>query len=389
MSGLTPVEYRADVEARLALVHLSGMGPARSRWLLAKSSPGEMVERMRSGRRPVDLEAAPPGIRPVHIEKWLGEVATLDPSALYQAQKAEGWTILSPHDDCWPFAEDPEPPLLLFCTGNIELLAPTTAVAIVGTRRCTTVGRTVAHQLGFEMAEAGVRVVSGLALGIDAAAHRGALDGGGPVVGVVGTGLDVIYPLRNRSLWAEVGAKGLLLSEYPAGTKPERWRFPARNRLIAGLTDAVVIVESHHRGGSLLTAEEAADRGKAVYSVPGSVVSPAADGTNELIIDGANPARDAGDVLTGLGLSQPSTPTVSHVGAGDGSQSSDPSLPFDGNRSPLADLVRREVRSGATGLDQLILVSAHTPVQVVHVVKALEDAGEVRLEGSTVSWIGL
>ena len=386
MTGLSPAEYRIDLEARLALLHLSGMGPSRSRWLLANASPAELLERMRAGQRPVELEAAPPGIQARHVEKWLSEVAILDPTALYARQLAEGWAILSPHDDQWPFDGDPEPPLLVFCAGNLDLLAPGVAVGIVGTRRCTTVGRTVAHRLGMQMAEAGVAVVSGLALGIDAAAHRGVLDGGGSAIGVVGTGLDVIYPMRNRALWAEVAAKGLLVSEYPAGAKPERWRFPARNRLIAGLADAVVIVESHRRGGSLLTAEEAADRGKAVYSVPGSVVSPAADGTNELIVDGANPARDADDVLIGLGLCAPSAAEVGSVAPGE--QQSEGSEGSEGGDSILAGVIRREVKAGSASIDQLILASGHSTVDVLITVRELEEAGEVRLEGSTVSWLG-
>ena len=192
--------------------------------------------------------------------------------------------------------------------------------------------------MGFDLARAGVRVLSGLALGIDAAAHKGALDAGGAVVGVVGTGLDVVYPKRNRSLWAEVASLGLLVSEYPAGTQPERWRFPARNRLIAALSSGVVIVESHQRGGSLLTADEAVDRGKAVFSVPGSVVSPAADGTNGLIVDGASPVRHADDVLDALGLELQQV--AGPVGAADGG-----TLAVGGVALP--DLVRREVRARA------------------------------------------
>ena len=239
------------------------------------------------------------------VAKWRSEIAGRDPARTLQRQYELGRTILHPDDPNWPFPVEPEPPLLLFCAGDLDLLAARPNVAIVGTRRCTSVGRSVAHRMGMELAEAGVAVISGLALGIDAAAHRGALDGGGAVVGVVGTGLDVVYPRRNQALWDEVAENGVLISEYPAGSRPARWRFPARNRLIASLADAVVIVESHGRGGALLTAEEGAERGKPVLAVPGSVLSPAADGTNGLIVDGAVPTRHAGDVLVSLGWTAP------------------------------------------------------------------------------------
>jgi DNA processing protein len=210
--------------------------------------------------------------------------------------------------------DDPAPPPVLFARGDLSAVSGT-AVAIVGTRRCTGVGAGFARALGCELSRAGVAIVSGLALGIDGAAHRGALDahsaaadrgaergGLGRPVGVVGSGLDVVYPARHRGLWEAVARTGALLSEAPLGVRPAPWRFPARNRIIAGLADLVVVVESHAAGGSLLTVEEAERRGITVMAVPGSVRSPAAGGTNQLISEGCHPVRDAGDVLVGLGL---------------------------------------------------------------------------------------
>jgi DNA processing protein len=145
--------------------------------------------------------------------------------------------------------------------------------------------------------------VSGLALGIDGAAHRGALTARGvPPVAVVGTGLDVVYPRRNAELWEAVATTGALLSEYPLGTRPEPWRFPARNRLVAALADIVVVVESHARGGSMHTVTAALERDVDVMAVPGPVRAPAAAGTNALLVAGAAPVRDAEDVLVALGL---------------------------------------------------------------------------------------
>jgi DNA processing protein len=203
---------------------------------------------------------------------------------------------------------DPERPGVLFTHGDVAVLDGRPAVAVVGTRGATGGGRSVAATLGRDLAAAGVHVVSGLARGIDGAAHRGALaaDLGAPPIGVVASGLDVIYPPEHRQLWEQVGERGLLLSEALPGTAPSAPRFPARNRILAGLADLVVVVESRQRGGSLITARLAADRGVPVMAVPGSVTSRVSDGTNRLIVDGAAPVLDAGDVLVALGLARPS-----------------------------------------------------------------------------------
>jgi DNA protecting protein DprA len=181
-------------------------------------------------------------------------------------------------------------------------------VAIVGTRSATHYGRQVASELARDLAAEGVVVVSGLARGIDGAAHAGALRVGrrdsAPPVAVVGTGLDVVYPPSNRDLWAEVAARGAVLSESALGTKPHPGVFPARNRIIAALSDVVVVVESHRRGGALYTADAAARRSIPVCAVPGSVRSRASDGTNALLVDGCTPVRDATDVLVAVSLAR-------------------------------------------------------------------------------------
>ncbi|MDH3294420.1 MAG: DNA-processing protein DprA [Acidimicrobiia bacterium] len=401
--------HHDDIEARIALVQLSGMGPARSRWLLAEHDPAEVVARLRAGRYPIPAEDAPPGLAARHLRQWKSDLSVLDPAALYRHQIEKGWTILSPDDPRWPFVDDPEPPLLLFCEGDVDLLAHRPSVAIVGTRRCTSVGRTVAHQLGFELGAAGVAVLSGLALGVDAAAHHGALEAGASIIGVVGTGLDVVYPRTNRSLWAEVARTGLLVSEYPAGVHPDRWRFPARNRIIAGLSDGVVIVESHARGGSLLTADEAINRGLPVMAVPGAVVNPAADGANGLIVDGATPVRHAEDVLLVIGHRPPASdqlPLPLDPPAPDRLLLDPPALqPQGGTVDPpasaappssagLADLaellevIRQEVGNGSVSMDRLVIVSGRSPVEVVGAVEVLARQGVVAVDGTTVSWLG-
>lgn len=372
------------MQARLALVHLPGMGPARVRWLLSRHDPIEVVARIGAGRLPAPIEDAPPGLKADDLALWRSEIAGLDPVRLLQRQFDQGWAVLHPDDPNWPFVDEPEPPLLLFCAGDLDLLGIRPSVAVVGTRRCTSVGRNVAHGIAFDLAASGVAVISGLALGIDAAAHKGVLDGGGVAIGVVGTGLDVVYPRRNQALWDDVIERGLLVSEYPAGMGPARWQFPARNRLIASLASASVIVESHGRGGALLTAEETASRGKPVLAVPGSVLSPAADGTNGLIVDGAIPARDAADVLVALGW------TRAGVAARSGSSAA--ALAPSGGSPPLsdsgtvADVIRREVRAGAVSIDAISAMTGSPPPAVLAVVQALVDGQEVDLDGSTVIW---
>jgi DNA protecting protein DprA len=166
----------------------------------------------------------------------------------------------------------------------------------------------VASELAADLAAEGVVVVSGLAEGIDGAAHAGAvrtgLEATGPPAAVVGTGLDVIYPPTNASLWEQVAREGVVLSEAPLGTRPFPGVFPARNRIIAALSDVVVVVECHRRGGSIYTVEAAARRSIPVCAVPGSVMSPASDGTNALLVDGCAPVRDAADVLVAVSLAR-------------------------------------------------------------------------------------
>ncbi|MBV8982099.1 MAG: DNA-protecting protein DprA, partial [Acidimicrobiia bacterium] len=201
-------------------------------------------------------------------------------------------------------AADHEAPAVLFSMGDLTALDGP-RVAIVGSRRCTRYGRDVAFQLGKGLAREGVRVVSGLALGIDGAAHLGALaagDGAAPPVAVVGSGLDVVYPRCHAQLWHEIGEAGVVLSEAPLGARPEPWRFPARNRILAALADVLVVVESRAKGGSWHTVKAADTRDVTVMAVPGPVSSPASSYTNELLFTGSSPARDVDDVLVALDL---------------------------------------------------------------------------------------
>ena len=197
------------------------------------------------------------------------------------------------------------PPLVLWVRGALVAGEGEGAVAVVGSRAATGLGLAFARTLARDLASAGMTVVSGLARGIDTAAHRGALDGGGRTVAVLGSGLDRLYPAENAALADAVARDGAVVSEFPLGTGPWKQNFPRRNRVIAGWARAVVVVEAGRRSGALSTARAALDEGREVMAVPGHPAQPAAEGTNGLLRDGAALVRGAPDVLSELGLLPP------------------------------------------------------------------------------------
>lgn len=204
------------------------------------------------------------------------------------------------HDDYWPaFVRLDDPPVGVFLRGA-SLGPGEDRVAVVGTRRPTALGREVGREIARGLAASGVPVVSGGAIGVDAVAHRGALDVGGRTVAVLGSGIDVDYPRSNERLLREVAATGTIVSEYPPGVPAEPYRFPARNRLIAALSRGVVVVEGAHRSGTRITAEHAIELGLDVFAIPGPVTSPLAETPLELIREGARLVRGAEDVLEDL-----------------------------------------------------------------------------------------
>ena len=214
------------------------------------------------------------------------------------------WAICR-HDDRYPVAllDGKEAPPVLFGRGEIRLLdemAPDATVTVVGSRRPSGYGTEMATTLAREAASAGLAVVSGMALGIDSCAHRGALDAGGLTLAVLGGGADVPYPARMRGLYREIAEHGLVISELPPGARPRKWTFPARNRIMAALGAMTVVVEARERSGSLITAELASDLGREVGAIPGRVGSSSAAGTNSLLRDGAHVIRSGQDVLDSL-----------------------------------------------------------------------------------------
>lgn len=196
-----------------------------------------------------------------------------------------------------------DPPRRLHVRGNGDpALLASPAVAVVGARACSPYGAQVARMLGRELAAAGLVVVSGLARGIDAEAHRGSLETTGRTVAVLGCGIDRDYPAVHASLAEQVGERGLIVSEYEPGVEPAPWRFPARNRIIAGLCVATVVVEARERSGALITADFALEEGREVFAVPGEITSALSAGTNALLRLGATPLTGANDVLETLGV---------------------------------------------------------------------------------------
>lgn len=246
---------------------------------------------------------------------------------------------------------DLEEPPPLYVIGRITA-AP--AVAVVGTRRCTRYGIDLSVGFGEALSRAGWTTVSGLARGIDAAAHRGAVRGPGMAVAVLGSGVDVVYPAENTDLYRTIVAgHGAVVSEYPPGTRPDRWRFPARNRIIASIASAVVVVEAGEKGGALITARLAAELGRPVLVVPGDVDRPASVGCNRLIRDGAHPVLGVEDLLTELELILGRPPVESALQVGDipaaGIAIDDLSVLW--NCTPgeaLAGLARLEIAGAAT-----------------------------------------
>jgi DNA processing protein len=250
------------------------------------TSEQELAERLGSRERARAVLAGP---EDTATERWAGAV------------EAAGMRIVTAFDEEYPKAlsEIADPPFLLFTIGRLERLQ-LPAVAVVGSRNASRYGRDVAARLSRELSLAGVTIVSGFARGVDAAAHEAAREGPGGTVAVLGCGLDVSYPREHARLKEEMSTTDLLVSEFAPGAEPRPQNFPVRNRIIAGLAVGVIVVEASRRSGSLITARLAADSGRDVFAVPGSVFSETSAGTHELLRDGAILCRGAEDVLAEL-----------------------------------------------------------------------------------------
>ena len=222
-----------------------------------------------------------------------------DAERILERCSAENISVLTIHDPAYPSALKAisDPPVLLYYKGRLPKFDLRPVIAIVGSRKATAEGQLTAKRLGYQLSKAGVIVVSGMAKGVDGEAMEGALLGSSYTVGVLGCGLDVIYPKSNRQLYEETSVRGCLLSEYPPGTEPFAGNFPVRNRIMSGLSNGVVIVEASAKSGSLITARHALEQGRDVFAVPGSISSPHCEGSNRLLKEGAILVQDSWDIL--------------------------------------------------------------------------------------------
>jgi DNA processing protein len=297
---------KADSETAywLAISRVPYIGPARIERLLqtfgslsvAWSAPQD------------ELRAA---LEPRSLSELLAARSRIDPESELERLKRSGIRAVHPGHRSYPrlLAEISGRPSVLYVRGELAS-ADDSSVAIVGTRRATPYGRQAAERIAAELAQAGVTVVSGLARGVDAAAHRAALEAGGRTIAVLGSGPDVIYPAEHRRLAEQILEAGAILSELPPGAKPDAQNFPARNRIVSGMTLGTLIIEAPSRSGALITATFAADQGREVFVIPGSIFAHTAEGTNALLRDGARLVRDGADILEDLGLAGGSGPIL-------------------------------------------------------------------------------
>lgn len=354
----------------LALVMTPGLGTKRAMDLVAQYGSPEQILRLDAR----ELESA--GVAPAVASSMAAGCSYAPAAEVAERTKRMGAETLCWADPRYParLREIYDPPLALFALGRVELL-DTVMVAVVGSRRPTAYGQAVAERLGKDLAAAGVTVVSGMARGIDTAAHQGALAARGGTVAVFGCGLDVIYPAENRALAERIAREGLLLSEFPAGTPGHAQNFPIRNRVISGLSEGVVVVEGKQYSGSLITARLALDQNREVFAVPGNITSPASFGPNLLIKQGAQLVQSHEDILDGLGseararlLRQGSLPVEPPVAAA---------------AEPMARLAGEVLRflhvDKPVALDELIESIPHaSPSELIAVLFELEEAGRVR-----------
>ena len=282
--GLTLVRGIGAVRLRALIEHF---GDAASAWqgapdeLRAAGMGSKVIERMLEARKNVDLDQ------------------------LWEKIIAQGIKILTWDDELYPprLKEIEQPPPVLYIRGEI-LPEDHFAVAIVGTRKITSYGRQVTEELSAFLAANGVTVISGLARGVDAVAHSAAIKAGGRTMAVLGSGVDRIYPPENRALAEQMMTRGALISDYRVGTAPDASKFPPRNRIISGLSLAVVVVEAGETSGALITAEFAAEQGREIFAVPGSILAPQSKGTNKLIQNGALPLLTPQDLMQALNLTR-------------------------------------------------------------------------------------
>jgi DNA processing protein len=340
---------------------VKGIGAARFR--LLQNAFGDLAAAWEAS--PQALRHA--GLGPKSIETLVKVRSSVSLEMIEARIEAQGIQVLTWDEDDYPhrLKEIDQPPPVLYVRGT---LCPEDewAVAVVGTRKVTAYGRQVAEEVTLALAGQGVTVVSGLARGVDSVAHAAALNAGGRTLAVLGSGVDRVYPPENRPLGEKIARSGALISDYAPGTEPDGANFPARNRIISGLSLATVVVEAGERSGALITARFAADQGREVFAVPGSITAPQSVGTNRLIQQGARPLLDIREVLETLNL----TRVTEHRAARK-------ALPGDPTEAKLLSILRSEPQH----VDEIRHL-ADLPIEQVSAALALmELKGMVRQVG--------
>ncbi len=360
----------AGVAAWLRLVATPGLGPVGVRQLLAVFGPPEHVLAQDAARLG---EYLPPGIVRALLAAPDDAMAALIARTLAWCE-APGHHLLTLADAAYParLFDLHDPPPLLYVNGQLEALARP-SLAVVGARKATDQGRRDAQSFAAAFSRAGQAVVSGLALGVDAAAHAGGLSGPGGTVAVIGTGVDLVYPARHRDLAHAVAAHGAIVSEFPLGVRAVGHHFPRRNRIIAALSRGVLVIEAAERSGSLITARVAAELGREVFAVPGSIHSPLSRGGHRLIRDGARLVEAPQDVLEEFGdLAPPASGTPAGEGVGAAAA-----------RTRCSDTLGTALAYDPVTLDDICLRSGMRPDMVTTALLELELAGAVeRLPGN-------
>ncbi len=331
VKGIGAVRFRALLEA---------FGSAEQAWqaptddLMASGLGAKVVQNLLQARKQVDLQQ------------------------VWDSIQAQGITVLTWEDEAYPrrLREIDQPPPVLYLRGELTS-EDEWAVAIVGTRRLTAYGRQVTEEIAGTLARSGVTIVSGLARGVDSIAHQAALNAGGRTLAVLGCGVDCIYPPENRRLAEQMLARGALLSDYAPGTPPDGPNFPPRNRIISGLSLAVVVVEAGLTSGALITATFAAEQGREVFAVPGNITAPQSQGANRLIQNGAHVLLSAQDVLETLNLTMVSQQRLARV-----------ALPSDPTEAQLFQALGRQPRH----VDEICL-STGLPIEQVSATLALME----------------
>lgn len=346
----------------IALNKVSGIGAVRMAALLAHCGSAEAAWRASI----LDLKAA--GLDRRSLENLLQARREMDVEAEWERVHKAGIQVLTLLDEEYPtnLRQIDAPPPVLYVRGALQP-NDSWAVAIVGTRRASVYGREVALSLSRDLAANGITVVSGLALGVDTVAHKCAVENDGRTIAVLGSSVDQIYPPENRGLAQKITEQGAIISEYPLGTRPDANNFPPRNRIISGLSRGVVIVEAGERSGALITAKFAAEQGRDVFAVPGSILHPGSAGCNTLIQQGAIPLLSVNDIFNHLNLEQARNQQAARA-----------AIPADPQEAALL----RHLNQEPLHLDDLVRQSTLPAPQVAGLLAMMELKGLVRQVGA-------